>query len=175
MQESNHLSGGSRPASLSSAQPATLPRATVAPATLPKPAVAPGHSAPHPGAPQHGAPHHGAPHNDIDLSPIALDTPATTTAPSGTVIKSVHAMGIQHSLADHEKEYKRTATMSGNGACHIKSFHCHLSDDGLRHLDTRINDWLDAHGQYEVKFVTSNIGLWDGKTKDPELIVNVWY
>jgi len=165
MQESNHLSGGSRPASLSSGQPATLPRATVAPATLPKPA----------GAPAHATPHHAAPHHDIDLSPIALDSPATTTAPTGTVIKSVHAMGIQHSASDHEKEYKRAAIMTGNGACHIKSFHCHLSDDGLRHLDTRINDWLDAHGQYEVKFVTSNIGLWDGKTKDPELIVNVWY
>ena len=161
MNDSNHHSGGSHPAGLSTSQPGALPRITNVPSTLPRPT---------------GAPALNKPHQD-DLSPISLDGPVmSSAAPAvGSAPRTAQSMGIAHMIADHEKEYKRTANMTGNGAVHIKSFHCHLSDDGLRHLDHRINDWLEAHEKYEVKFVTTNIGLWDGKTKDPELIVNVWY
>jgi hypothetical protein len=45
----------------------------------------------------------------------------------------------------------------------------------VEYLDQIINDWLEHHADIEIKFVTSTIGMWDGKLKEPTLILNVWY
>ena len=74
----------------------------------------------------------------------------------------------------HEDTWNRTPNSTGTGAIHVKSFHCKLTGDSLEFLDRQINEWLDAHPQYEVKFVTSSIGTWTGKHKEPNMIVNVW-
>ena len=74
----------------------------------------------------------------------------------------------------HEDTWSRTPNSTGTGAIHVKSFHCKLTGDSLEFLDQQINEWLDAHPQYEVKFVTSSIGTWTGKHKEPNMIVNVW-
>lgn len=74
----------------------------------------------------------------------------------------------------HEDSWKRTPNINGTGAIHVKSFHCKLTGDSLDFLDQQINEWLDAHPQYEVKMVTTSIGEWTGKLKEPNLIVNVW-
>ena len=74
----------------------------------------------------------------------------------------------------HEDEWNRTPNVTGAGAIHVKSFHCKLTGDSLAFLDQQINEWLDAHPQYEVKMVTTSIGTWTGKLKEPNLIVNVW-
>ena len=65
-------------------------------------------------------------------------------------------------------------TVTGTGACHLKSFHCKLTGESREFLDKQINDWLDAHPDYEVKMVTSTIGEWTGKLKEPNLIIQVW-
>lgn len=74
----------------------------------------------------------------------------------------------------HEDKWTRTPNVTGAGAIHVKSFHCRLTGDSLEFLDQQINEWLDAHPQYEVKMVTTSIGTWSGKLKEPNLIVNVW-
>jgi hypothetical protein len=74
----------------------------------------------------------------------------------------------------HEEKWNRTPNTTGTGAIHVKSFHCKLTGDSLIFIDEQINEWLDAHPQYEVKLVTTSIGLWTGKLKEPNLIVNVW-
>lgn len=74
----------------------------------------------------------------------------------------------------HEDSWNRTPNANGTGAIHVKSFHAKLTGDSLEFLDQQINEWLDAHPQYEVKNVTSSIGTWTGKSKEPNLIVNVW-
>lgn len=74
----------------------------------------------------------------------------------------------------HEDEWARSPNATGTGAIHVKSFHCRLTGDSLEFLDRQINEWLDAHPQYEVKMVTSAMGTWSGKLKEPNLIVNVW-
>ena len=75
-----------------------------------------------------------------------------------------------------EEHWKRAPTPTGTnrGACHVRSFHCKLTGDSLEFLDNQINDWLDAHPEYEVKMVTTSVGEWTGKLKEPALIVNVW-
>lgn len=79
-------------------------------------------------------------------------------------------MSVGHS----ENSWKRTPSASGTGACHVKSFHAKLTGESLEFLDKQINEWLDAHPQYEVKLVTSTVGEWTGKLKEPNLIVQVW-
>lgn len=74
----------------------------------------------------------------------------------------------------HEDSWKRTPSMTGTGAIHVKSFHCKLSDESLANLDSQINEWLDNHPQYEVKFVTTQVGEWTGKTREPQMVVQLW-
>lgn len=74
----------------------------------------------------------------------------------------------------HEDSWQRTPNTTGRGAIHVKSFHCKLTGESLEYLDRQINEWLDAHPQYEVKFVSTGIGTWTAKVKEPHLIVQVW-
>lgn len=76
--------------------------------------------------------------------------------------------------AKHADSWNRTPNTTGTGAIHVKSFHCKLTGDSLAFLDQQINEWLDANPEYEVKFVTTSVGIWTGKLKEPNLIVNVW-
>lgn len=74
----------------------------------------------------------------------------------------------------HEDKWTRSPNVTGAGAIHVKSFHCKLSDDSLAYMDQQINEWLDAHPQYEVKFVTTAVGEWTGKIREPQMVVQVW-
>jgi hypothetical protein len=74
----------------------------------------------------------------------------------------------------NDEKWARNPTLTGNGATHCKSFHCKLTGESLEFLDKQINDWLDAHPQVEVKFVTSTVGEWSGKLKEPNLIIQLW-
>lgn len=75
----------------------------------------------------------------------------------------------------HEDAWKRSPNTTGQGAIHVKTFHCKLNNESLDFLDQQINEWLDAHPQYEVKLVSSSVGDWTGKTgREPNLVVQVW-
>jgi len=73
-----------------------------------------------------------------------------------------------------DDHWVRKPVATGTGAMHVKSFHCKLTGESLEFLDKQINDWLDAHPNYEVKFVSSTVGEWLGKLKEPNLILQVW-
>ncbi len=74
----------------------------------------------------------------------------------------------------HEDTWSRTPNTTGLGAVHVKTFHGKLTDDALAYLDQCINEWLDSHPQYEVKFVTSTVGILTSKIQEPHLICQVW-
>ncbi len=74
----------------------------------------------------------------------------------------------------HEDAWTRTPNTTGAGAIHVKTFHSKLTDDALAYMDQSVNEWLDAHPQYEVKFVNSTIGTLTGKLKEPHIICQVW-
>ena len=71
--------------------------------------------------------------------------------------------------------FKRQTNITGKGACRIRSFHGRLSSQGLEYLDNQINEWIDANPDVEVKFVTSQVGIFEGKMREPALILNLWY
>jgi hypothetical protein len=73
------------------------------------------------------------------------------------------------------EQWKRIPHNSGTGPVRVKSFHGKLSEQGLEYIDHAINEWLDNHPEYEVKNVTTNIGMFEGKFRDFAMIINVWY
>jgi hypothetical protein len=121
---------------------------------------------------------------EADLDPIALVeeeldeiTPLgapTSMQPSPAVMKSkIKAFGNE--VARREHQWKRTPHVGGQGAIRVKSFHGKYSDSGVEHLDDMINEWIDAHPEVEVKFVTSTVHVFEGKIREPALVMNVWY
>jgi hypothetical protein len=74
-----------------------------------------------------------------------------------------------------QHEWKREVHHTQAGATRVKSFHGKYSDQGLAYLDDAVNEWLDAHPEADVKFVTSTVGMFDGKIKENALVLNLWY
>jgi hypothetical protein len=98
------------------------------------------------------------------------EKPAAGTEPPKS---KIHQISAGPSLAHHT--YKRATHSNKTGAVRMRTFHCRLSEQGVEYLDQTINDWLEHHPDIEVKFTSSTVGMWDGKLKEPTLIVNVWY
>jgi hypothetical protein len=87
-------------------------------------------------------------------------------------IKSISS-GSSHVGPAHT--YKRLPNATGQGAVRVRSFHGRLSEEGLAFMDDKINEWLDAHPEIEVKLVTTTIGQFEGKIRESALVLNVWY
>ena len=75
----------------------------------------------------------------------------------------------------HEDSWKRSPNATGQGAIHVKTFHCKLADAPIVHLNEQINEWVDTHADVEIKFATTTVGVLEGKHSDPHLIVIVFY
>lgn len=106
----------------------------------------------------------------ISAQTPAAPPPHETQAVSSKIRSFGHSMGEGH----HQETWKRPTNVTGAGATHVRSFHCRLAAEAVEYLDKQINEWLDQHPDYEVKFVTTNVGEWTGKLKEPNLIVQVW-
>jgi hypothetical protein len=109
--------------------------------------------------------------------PIALDeelaeleeAPRAAGSPTPSKIK----FGPDTTHKKHE--WKRKPHVSGTGAIRVRSFHAKYSEQGVEHLDDMINEWLDDHPDIEVKFVTQTVHVFEGKIREPALVMNVWY
>jgi len=101
-----------------------------------------------------------------DLAPIELEESDSTTNP-----KEITSFGTKAIRLD---DWKRAPNKDGKGATHCKTFISKLRLDGIQHLDDQINEWLDEHPDYEVKFATSSVGLLVGKNPEQALFMTVW-
>lgn len=94
--------------------------------------------------------------------------------PDGTSSK-IQAFESKMGVKRHEDTWNRSPNVTNAGAIHVRTFHCKMSDDALGFLDQQINEWLDAHPQYEVKFSTVTVGDFQGKMgREVHMIVQVW-
>jgi hypothetical protein len=108
------------------------------------------------------------PAREEPLELVGDDKPSTEAPKS-----KIHGISSVNSHPAHS--YNRQTNLDKTGAVRMRTFHCRLSEQGVEYLDQSINDWLEGHPEIEVKFTTSTVGLWDGKLKEPTLILNVWY
>lgn len=75
---------------------------------------------------------------------------------------------------DEDSKYKRQPHATGTGGVRAKTFVAKLRLDAIDHLDHQINDWLENHPAYEVKYVTTVVGELTGKIKEPALFMTVF-
>ncbi len=110
----------------------------------------------------------------------SIGQPATATAESGpskpstTTVTGTSKIRTFGKAVRHDENWSRKPNITGNGATHVRTFHAKLTDESLRYMDQQINEWLDKHTEYEVKFVTNTIGAFSGKVKEPALLIQVW-
>ena len=145
---------------------AQQPQQRVAPAApqqnIPRPGVAPAIN------PAAAKPHAPEAAIAMDEEIVELEADGSPAAAPASKIKFGAEVHRHH-------DWKRPHVKGGMGACRVRTFHGKLSDQGLEYIDEAINMWLDANHDIDIKFVTTNVGMFDGKFKDLALIVNVWY
>ena len=110
--------------------------------------------------------------DDHSLDPIGLvddfDTGSDSPAPS-----KIKAFGVAGMTT--ARTFKRQTYATGQGTCLDQSLHVLLSEEGMHYMEDKINEWLDQHPDIEVKIVTTSIGQYEAKIKEPALVLNVWY
>ncbi|MCC6680005.1 MAG: hypothetical protein IT445_03790 [Phycisphaeraceae bacterium] len=87
------------------------------------------------------------------------------------------AAGMIRTFGSSRREasrWKRKPQKSSHGASHMKTFVAKLRLDAIDHMDNQINEWLDEHPDYDIKFVTASVGTLVGKTTEEALFLNVW-
>jgi hypothetical protein len=123
--------------------------------------------------------------DQVDLEADQPQEPAGDTAAGstmggsrmGSATDAGRSQKIRHNPAEfrkHEDHWNRTPNPTGHGAIHVKTFVAKLRTDAIEYMDKQINEWLDAHPQYEVKFATTTVGVLKGKSDEQALFVNVW-
>jgi hypothetical protein len=101
-----------------------------------------------------------------DNAPMPMAESTTGAAP-----KQIRAF---EKASRHTEKWKRQPNVTGEGASHVRTFHAKLTAEALVYMDQVINEWLDEHPEYEVKRVTSTVGILTGKLKEPHIICQVW-
>jgi hypothetical protein len=117
------------------------------------------------------------PIEENEAEPSQPDLTPDDSPPAGGAQDAGRSQKIRHNPAEfrqHEDHWNRTPNTTGRGAIHVKTFMAKLRPDAIEHMDRQINEWLDAHPQYEVKFATTTIGTLKGKNDEEALFVNVW-
>lgn len=106
-------------------------------------------------------------HDAEQMMPIDLDTPSSNVIGSDKI-------RTFDTRKPHVAHWKRTPNVTNAGAIHVKTFVTKLRLDAIEHMDQQINDWLDNHPEYEIKFVSQSIGKLVGKNTEDALFVSVW-
>lgn len=128
--------------------------------------------------PESGQPLMGEP---IDL--VAEEDVAPSTLTGGvvyerkaTAIKSFGGgPGAMTAGSTHESKLRRPLDPLAATATRCRTFHCKLADFAFANLNDQINEWADNNDSVRIKFVSSCIGVVEGKHADPHLIVTVFY
>ncbi len=114
------------------------------------------------------------PHDEDDGSMEPEEVHARPAIDGVPVIPSSKIRRFDNSTAIAEHGWRRRPHKDGRGAVRMKTFVAKLRPEAIEHLDEQINQWLDAHDEFEVKLVSSSIGTLTGKSAEEALFVTVW-
>jgi len=112
-----------------------------------------------------------------ELAPIEFedDELGGSQPMSSTRIHSVSVATLGQGVGWDDNRFKRSLRPDSVGATRMRTFHCRLSDGAIDFMQSQINEWLDSSDKLVVKFVSANIGLFEGKHTEPNLILTVFY
>lgn len=74
-----------------------------------------------------------------------------------------------------QHKHKRHLHHSGQGAIRCRIFHAKLNDGALHFMQDQINDWIDQNPEVEIKQMSTDVGIVEGKSSEPHLIITVFY
>ncbi|MCA9254249.1 MAG: hypothetical protein KDA33_01370 [Phycisphaerales bacterium] len=111
---------------------------------------------------------------DIADEPVALIDVDETRVAGSTMIRSF-ATGSTLAGSHDDTRYKRALAAPNLPATRVRTFHGKLTEAGMAHMDEQINEWLEAHPDVFIKSSTSAIGLFEGKTKEPHMVLTLFY
>jgi hypothetical protein len=114
-----------------------------------------------------------APVDEADIAISLIDDDEMPTSESRVIRSFAKAstLGGKH----HDEKLKRPLGGPRDAASRVRTFHSKLTDAGLANMDDMINEWLDSHPEIFIKTVTSSIGIFESKTKEPHMFVCVFY
>ena len=101
---------------------------------------------------------------DIKISDIASPAIKPFTAPDLVTPPSA----TQH-------KFKRHLQHNECGAIRCRIFHAKLNDGALQFLQDQINDWIDQNPEVDIKHLNTNVGVVEGKSSEPHLIITLFY
>jgi hypothetical protein len=115
---------------------------------------------------------------DQDLEPIELDADEDDDRGSSSTMSSSRIHSASEATLGHSAaaiQYVRPLDPNGPSASRCRTFHCRLSDGAIDFMNHQINEWLDQNAEISIKFVTTTIGLFEGKHTEQNLIMTVFY
>ncbi len=77
--------------------------------------------------------------------------------------------------AHDEAKLKRPLAGPSEPASRCRTFHGKLTAAGLANMDEILNEWLDNQPGVYIKSVSSSVGVFEGKNKEPHVIMTVFY
>jgi hypothetical protein len=116
----------------------------------------------------------------IEPEPIPLpieDEPIELTAPVEMSGRKIQAFGSgTHGGigVTTDKSFKRPLNLTGMGATRCRLFHSKIAVSSMEYMENQINHWIDSE-EIEVKSVAQVVGVLEGKTAEPNLIITIWY
>ncbi len=111
-----------------------------------------------------------------DVTDQTLSLVSEEEMPSSSPSKiRTFARGDAFADAHAETDFKRPLAGMNEPATRCRTFHGKLTQPGLSHMDEQINEWLDSHPELYIKTCASTVGIFEGKTKEPHLLVTMFY
>jgi len=116
---------------------------------------------------------------DDDVAPKPADVSEEQSIQFDSIAspKIQHFSGTSGSQSQHsdDHKYKRHLNRDNKGALRIRIFHAKLNDGALKFMEDQINDWVDSNPDIEIKHATTQVGVVEGKSSEPHLIVTLFY
>ena len=121
--------------------------------------------------------------DEEDLKPIAVGEEEGPRLGQGTAMgqsTSIHGfsgdtLASAGAITHDEGRYNRVADPQAPTALRCRTFHSKLNEGAVAYMNDQVNTWVDADPSISIKFATSTIGVFEGKQKDPHLILTVFY
>lgn len=113
------------------------------------------------------------PVDEADIAISLIDEDEMPTSQS----RVIRSFATRSTLGGARSDDKLKRALGGpqDAATRCRTFHSKLTDAGLANMDELINDWLDKNEGVYIKNVTSSIGIFEAKTKEPHIFICVFY
>ncbi len=74
-----------------------------------------------------------------------------------------------------QHKFKRHLQHNECGAIRCRIFHAKLNDGALQFVQDQINDWIDQNPEVDIKQLSTNVGVVEGKSSEPHLVITLFY